>query len=82
VITTSPTPLVADRERVRCRNETYGAVASSLADAEVVDLATFVDGHQDSGDDMFKDLIHLSLSGSRLASDWLLAELGPLENRR
>ena len=82
VITTSPTPLVADRERVRCRNETYSAVASSLEDAAVVDLAAFVDGHQDSGDDMFKDLIHLSLSGSRLASDWLLAELGPLENRR
>ena len=49
------------------------SLVRQLLDADLLDeLRLFV----------HKDLIHLSLSGSRLASDWLLAELGPIENRR
>jgi peptidoglycan/LPS O-acetylase OafA/YrhL len=77
VITTSPDPLISVRERVVCRNDLYHDVASSLPDAEVVDLDTFVWDQQDDGVDMFADLIHLSPEGTRLATDWLLPLLTP-----
>jgi hypothetical protein len=77
VIATSPNPRFSVPERVACRNDTYHEVASSLDDAEVVDLDTFVWDQQDSGVEMFADLIHLSPEGARPATDWLLPLVAP-----
>jgi peptidoglycan/LPS O-acetylase OafA/YrhL len=82
VITTSPAPVLVDPERLQCRNDTYREIAASIG-ADVVDLGRFVAGRQREGVEMLKDLVHLSDRGARLASDWLLAELGPrLADRR
>jgi SGNH domain (fused to AT3 domains) len=77
VIATSPNPRFSVPQRVACRNDLYHDVADSLDDAEVVDLDTFVWEQQDSGVEMFADLIHLSPEGARRATDWLLRLVAP-----
>ena len=64
------------KAEVDCRNATIRRAAAAVPGAQVADLNVFVaDTGKATGIDMFKDPVHLSLEGSRLASEWLLRQI-------
>jgi peptidoglycan/LPS O-acetylase OafA/YrhL len=63
--------------RIDCRNDTYRLLADELADTEIVDMNAFVADQVEEEPDleMFRDELHYSDEGARLAAVWLLDEL-------
>jgi peptidoglycan/LPS O-acetylase OafA/YrhL len=75
VLMTAPYIAVIDGssgDRVDCRNELLHDIADTRPATDIVDLNGFVLTQVGAGEDMFVDSVHLSPTGGRLVSEWLL----------